>query len=141
MAALGMLILGAFVGYIVTFGLVQVKDWANPVATLNGILSATVAGGLFALIERVGENGIGQAIYFYPVGLGYGALCTNLRWMTREKRGWLQILHLGAFAAASALLLGLMLSETMRDWLPNPPTAAAGETADKSAPASPSPER
>lgn len=118
MAALGMLSLGAFIGYIVTYGLLHVRDWGNPVATLNGILSATVAGGLFTLIERVGEHAIGDAIYFYPVGLGYGALCTNLRWMTREERPWLQGLHLFAFALASVALLTLMLSDWMRNLLP-----------------------
>lgn len=116
MAALGLLILGAFVGYIITYALKKVGDWTNPVATLTGILSAAVAGTLFAFMEKYAS--IGESIFYYPIGLGYGALCNGLEWVAQDDMSPLKWLHLAAFAAASVAIVALMFSESLRGLLP-----------------------
>ncbi|HEX6374345.1 MAG TPA: hypothetical protein VFZ91_01360 [Allosphingosinicella sp.] len=118
MAALGLLILGAFVGYIILHGLRKITDWGNPVATINGVLSAAVAGGLFTLISESTQSQIGEDIYFYPVGLGYGALCRGLEWVGDGNINFVKGLHLAAFGLASLLVLLLMFYLPARQALP-----------------------
>jgi len=123
MAAIGLLILGAFVGYIILHGLFKITDWKNPIATLNGVLSAAVAGGLFTLISHLaqsqaGDSHVDRAIYFYPVGLGYGGLCRGLEWVGQGNMSVVKVLHLIAFALASLMVLALIFYPPVRQLLP-----------------------
>src|SRR5690349_8304907 len=121
MASLGMVCLGAFIGWIAAYGLVSVTDWSKPVNVLTGVISAAVAGSVFTFIVFLGGNTMGQALYFYPVGLLYGALINGLRFLPapRNERYTLQWwLHVGGFALASVAMLGLLLCQPMRSLLP-----------------------
>lgn len=117
---LGMCALGAFVGYVVTFGLVRITDWTKPANALAAVLSAAVGGIMFVFLQRIGSDAGSLALY--SLGLGYGALCTNLRWVTEQHASKTQIvfatLHVAAFAGATILLLLLFLSPTFRALLP-----------------------
>lgn len=117
---LGMCALGAFVGYVVTFGLVRITDWSKPLNVISGILSAVVGGSIFLFIERMG--GDHSALALYPIGLAYGALCTNMPWVAGQLTTPLQkafaILHVAAFGVATAFLFLLFLSPQFRALLP-----------------------
>ncbi|MGB3722399.1 MAG: hypothetical protein WA979_06210 [Pacificimonas sp.] len=118
MIALGMLILGAFIGFVCIYAVLKISDWNKPASVLSGVLSAAVSGGLFALFERFAVTPIGDMIYFYPVGLGYGALCPGLRWLAGEGPKGLKLAHIGAFTLVSVLVVALMLWEDFRALLP-----------------------
>src|ERR1700730_3168658 len=106
MAWLGMFCLGAFIGFVTTFGLIKITDWSRPGNVLTSVISAAVAGGVFTFIQYLGGASLGSALFLYPVGLAYGALCTNLRWVTDPNATkWVAGLHIAAFAAASVALL------------------------------------
>jgi hypothetical protein len=44
MQSLGMLALGTFIGWVVSYGLLQVTNWANPGNVFSAVISAAVAG-------------------------------------------------------------------------------------------------
>ena len=119
MSWLGLLMLGAFIGYVVTYGLRQVSDWSKPSNVFSAVISAAVSGGVFVFIQWLGGEKLGQALFMYPVGLAYGALCVNLRWVTGQNvNRVIANLHILGFAAASILLLLLLLSSEFRKLLP-----------------------
>ena len=117
---LGMLTLGAFIGFIVTFGLQKITDWSNPGNVFSAVISAAVAGGVFTFIQFLGGDKLGVGLFVYPVGLAYGALCNNLRWVTDPNiNKTIAFLHIVGFAIASILLLLLLLWPPLRGWLPS----------------------
>jgi hypothetical protein len=119
MAWLGLFCLGAFIGYVTTFGLHKITDWAKPGNVLTAVISAAVAGAVFTFIQFLGGSSLGTALYLYPVGLAYGALCTNLRWVTEPNATrWVAVLHVLAFTAASVALVLLFVAKWFRDLLP-----------------------
>jgi hypothetical protein len=119
MISLGMFMLGAFIGFVIAFGLTKITNWANPASVFSAIISAAVAGGVFTFIQFLGGTSIGTALYLYPVGLAYGALCSNLRWVTEQDiNRFFASLHILAFAVASFLLLAWFLYPPFRDLLP-----------------------
>jgi uncharacterized membrane protein YeaQ/YmgE (transglycosylase-associated protein family) len=83
MAAIGMITLGAFIGWVIAYVLYRITDWGQPVNVLSGVISAAVAGTVFAFIKYLDEQGASaaEAIYYYPVGLAYGALVNGLGWV------------------------------------------------------------
>jgi hypothetical protein len=88
-----MFMLGAFIGYVVVYGLRQITDWNRPQNVFTAVISAAVAGGVFTFIQYLGGVDLGVGLFFYPLGLAYGALCTNLAWLTqpnapRGVRNW-----------------------------------------------------
>ena len=116
---LGMFTLGAFIGFIVAYGLQKITDWSNPGNVFSAIISAAVAGGVFTFIQFLGGEKLGTALFLYPVGLAYGALCNNLRWLTRpDINRSIATLHIVGFSVASILLLLLFLWPPFRAWLP-----------------------
>jgi hypothetical protein len=119
MSWLGLLMLGAFVGFVVTYGLREVRDWSNPANVFSAVVSAAVSGGVFVFIQWLGGEKLGEALFMYPVGLAYGALCVNLRWVTGQNaNGTIAYLHIFGFAVASILLALLLLSNDFRQLLP-----------------------
>lgn len=120
MVALGMLILGSFVGFCCLYVLFKISDWQSPVAILTGLLSAAVGGGLFVLFDKAPVS-IGNAIYYYPVGLGYGALCAGIMWIgndTSNERANIKYVHIAAFGVVSVLLLLILIAPWFRALLP-----------------------
>ena len=107
MQSLGMLALGTFIGWVVSYGLLQVTNWANPGNVFSAVISAAVAGGVFTFIQFLGGPNLGTALFMYPLGLAYGALCAALIWVGQE-RTLVMILHILGFTVASALLLALL---------------------------------
>ncbi|MHB8270462.1 hypothetical protein [Bradyrhizobium sp.] len=119
MVSLGMFALGAFIGFVIAYGLTKITDWTKPASVFSAIISAAVAGGVFTFIQYLGGTSIGTALFLYPVGLAYGALCSNLRWVTEQNiNRFFALLHIAAFAAASVLLLAWFLYPPFRDLLP-----------------------
>ncbi len=116
MQSLGMLALGTFIGCVVSYGLLQVTNWANPGNVFSAVISAAVAGGVFTFIQFLGGPSLGVALFMYPLGLAYGALCAALIWIGQE-RVPIMILHILGFTVASALLLALLLSSDFRGLL------------------------
>ena len=80
MASLGFLMLGAFMGWVIGFGMYQVRDWSHPGKLFSAVTGATVSGAVFIFIQYLikTSNISVIAIFFYPVGLAYGALCNGL---------------------------------------------------------------
>jgi hypothetical protein len=119
MISLGMFALGSFIGFIIAYGLTKITDWKNPANVFSAVISAAVAGGVFTFIQYLGGQSIGTALFLYPVGLAYGALCSNLRWVVEPNINRLiAFLHIAAFASASILLLLWFLYPAFRDLLP-----------------------
>jgi hypothetical protein len=119
MAWLGMFCLGAFIGFVITYGLTKTTNWENPGNVFTSAISAAVAGGIFTFIEFLGGTSLGSALFLYPVGLAYGALCANIRWVTGNNvNWWIAGLHIGAFAAASVALSLLFVWQWFRSLLP-----------------------
>jgi hypothetical protein len=120
MSSLGLLLLGAFIGTIVTYGLKHITDWTKPGAIFTAVISAAVAGGVYTFIQYLGGPKLGAALYFYPVGLAYGALCANMAWLTDRNsyKHPIAYLHILGFVVASILLLLLLLYPPIRSWLP-----------------------
>jgi hypothetical protein len=78
-----------------------------------------VSGAVFTFIQFLGADKLGEALFLYPVGLAYGALCANLRWVTDpDADKSIAYLHIAAFAVASLLLALLLLSDRFRHLLP-----------------------
>jgi hypothetical protein len=118
MAGLGLTCLGAFIGYVITYALLQITDWSHPGNVLSSVISVAVAGAVFTFIQWLGGRSLGSALFMYPVGLAYGALCTNLRWVTLEQIGFnFASLHIVAFTIASLLLIALIVSPGFRQRL------------------------
>ena len=118
MAFLGTLTLGIFMGYVIVFGLLNVTNWRNPATIFSAVIAAAAAGGIFSLLQKYAYTQIGDAIYFYPAGLAYGGLCTNLKFVGYKNLNLPKSLHIAAVAFATGLLLLLMFSTTARQLLP-----------------------
>jgi hypothetical protein len=114
MKSLGMLALGSFIGWITSYGLIHITDWANPGNVLSAVISAAVAGGVFTFIQFLdGKEALRNALFMYPLGLAYGALLNNFAYL-RDEVLVLQMLHVASVGLASLLLLGLIFSEPLR---------------------------
>jgi hypothetical protein len=121
---LGMFCLGGFMGFVICFGLTQITDWSNPGTIFSAVVSTAIAGGTFTFIQWLNGDTPGVAPFFYPVGLAYGALCANIRWVTGDDiNWWIAGLHIGAFAFASVALLLLFVCPPFRKVLPEPDLA------------------
>lgn len=119
MVAVGMLMLGAFMGYVIAYGLRQVTEWNKPANVFAAVTSAALSGAVLAFMQFAGGEKLGQGLFFYPVGLGYGALLPHLEWLTKGEKitglGWL---HIVAVAVATILLLMLLLWPWFRTLFP-----------------------
>jgi hypothetical protein len=122
MIALGMLMLGAFMGYIIAYGLRKIEDWKNPASAFAAVVSAAFSGGLFAFIQYMSRGQpLGEGIFFYPIGLAYGALLPHLDWIVSNTTTGLttwKVAHAGAVTLATLLLLSLLLCPWLRGVLP-----------------------
>ena len=124
--ALGLCLLGVFVGYVIAYTLqhTQPKAWENPTSIVVGILSAAVAGSAILFARQLGDQKtVDTFLSFYPVGLAYGALCTNAAWLIDPKNEksaepWIKGLYIIAIVTASILLLALLLYNPLRSHLP-----------------------
>jgi hypothetical protein len=123
MGALGLLMLGAFIGWVICYGLFQTTNWDNSGKLISAVIAAAVSGAVFSFITWVQPNG--EAVYWYPVGLAYGALCNALGYVafhaypdaerpTRSTR----IIAGVCIGLASMLLLLLLLLSAFRNLLP-----------------------
>jgi len=117
MAAIGMTALGAFIGWIIAYVLYRISNWGDPISVLTGVISAAVAGAVFTFIKYLDEHGAptAGAIYYYPVGLAYGAACNGLGWVAgsvdpnlRAPTFLLRIVHIAVVVLASVLILILL---------------------------------
>jgi len=120
MAAVGMLMLGAFIVFVIAYSFGETKDWTKPVSIISGAISAAVAGGVFTFIKFVGGVELGNALFYYPLGLAWGALCTNLRWVAGQNvKGTFAYLNIIATVVATVFIVLLLFSKDFRDLLPS----------------------
>ena len=117
MASLGMACLGAFIGWIVSYGLVRITDWSKPGNVLSGVISAAVAGGVFTFIQMLGGAELGEALFLYPLGLAYGAVLNSLGFLHVD-RPFLRNLHIVAITVASLATLAVLFTPALRERLP-----------------------
>lgn len=67
---IGYYALGIFVGAVISFALVKVQDWTNPIAIVTGLIGAAVSGSIMVMLAKIGNPPQGgDAIALYPVGL------------------------------------------------------------------------
>ena len=78
----GMCSLGNFVGSVITYGLRNITDWARPANVFSAIISTAIAGSVFTFIYYLSNDP--TAVALYPMGLAYGMLCINLKWLTEQ---------------------------------------------------------
>jgi hypothetical protein len=125
MDALGMLALGLFIGSVVTIGIQATRDWSNLAKVLSTIFSAALAGTVFTFIEFLGGSKLGNALFYYPVGLllglmwGYArAALANVQAEHGNARtlGWL---HLAGLFGCTLVVIALLFSPSLRGKLPN----------------------
>jgi hypothetical protein len=123
MGALGLLMLGAFIGWVICYGLFQTTNWNSPAILINAVIAAAVSGAVFSFITWLQPNG--EAVYWYPVGLAYGALCNALGYVAfhaypDDQRPKTSTRFFAGFCIllASALLALLLLSSWFRGLLP-----------------------
>jgi hypothetical protein len=123
MPALGLLMLGAFIGWVICYGLFQTTNWDNPGVLISAVIAAAVSGAVFSFITWLHPNG--EAVYWYPIGLAYGGLCNCLGYVafheypqasapSARTRG----LVIFFILSASVLLVLLLLWSAFRNLLP-----------------------
>ena len=123
MGALGLLMLGAFIGWVICYGLFQTTNWDNSGKLISAVIGAAVTGAVFSFITWLQPNG--EAVYWYPIGLAYGALCNALGYVAfhaypaneRPEKNT-RIIAGGCIGLASVLLLLLLLWPWFRGLLP-----------------------
>jgi putative flippase GtrA len=119
MSAIGMFALGGFVGFVITFCLLRVKDWSKVLAILSGAISAAVATSLFTFLERQSGGLIGASVFYYPLGLAYGAITTRLEWLgTQGGDSWVRKGHAVAWGLFTVVMIALFLFPEFRARLP-----------------------
>jgi hypothetical protein len=109
MAGLGMLFLGAFIGWVIAYALYQVKDWKNPAHIFAAVTGAAVSGVVLVFIKYADPGPTG--LFFYPIGLAYGALLNCLGFYIADSSHHFNepktILGMFTLVIASCLLLSL----------------------------------
>lgn len=128
MPTFGMLALGVFMGSIITFGIRGTTDWKNLEKTLGILISVAFSGGLFAfftMVQKLGGNLPGDALFMYPVGLvlgtGWVQAIAIPDLVGSEKRGvqLLGWLHAAGLVIITLMSLALLFSQSFRDQLPS----------------------
>lgn len=67
---LGMLCLGAYVGGVINYGLLKIKDSDSYIKVSAAIFGTAFSGGVFIFLKFIfGEENTSKAIYMYPIGL------------------------------------------------------------------------
>jgi hypothetical protein len=116
-------------GWVISYGIFHITNWDSPAAVFSAVTGAAESGGIFTFIQQSGVP-TGYAIFFYPVGLAYGALCNGIsHYVKNLTPGTDQIfttLHLGELAIiilaiGSGLALWLILFNPLGDRQPRPP--------------------
>ena len=120
MAHLGLICLGAFIGWVVSFGLIKVpsESWKKPATVFAAVISAAVAGGVFTFIKFMGGTKLGDALFLYPVGLAYGALVAGLIWLGEASNQNQRWLHIGGVVGVGVLILVFLFTPPLRALLP-----------------------
>ena len=109
MKTLGMLTLGIFIGWVVSYGLLQIHNWDRPANVYTAVISEAVSGGVFVFIQYLDKaSSVGDALFMYPVGLAYGSLCNSLGSIGYSAETPMVWLHIAAFFLASGLLLAFV---------------------------------
>jgi hypothetical protein len=144
MAGLGMLFLGAFIGWVIAYGLYQITVWTNPANIFAVVTGAAVSGAVLVFIKYADPGTTG--IFFYPVGLAYGALLNCLGFYiadpTHHYNEPKTILGMLTLFIASCLLLSLFFFPYVQGAVKNvaaalqsPPVVQSPATPSQSPPA------
>lgn len=119
-----MLALGLFVGFIISTGVIKTTDWTKLQGLFVTIIGSALSGGAFAFIEKLGGERLGDALFFYPIGLLLGlmwryalAAITHIKSPDRPLQvvGWLHIIGMTLVTLFTALLL---FTPSLRKLLP-----------------------
>jgi hypothetical protein len=68
-AAVGMLMLGAFIGFVIAHSFSAIKEWKERTSIMSGAISGAGAGGVFIFIKTVGVAQLSDSLFYYPIGL------------------------------------------------------------------------
>lgn len=118
---LGLLVLGIFVGCVITLGIGKTNGEIDPGRFITVVIGAALSGAVLPFIDHLGGQALGDALFMYPIGLGYGMLCIYLEAASKNIRGGsktLGWLHVIAFAITTILLLLLLFVPQFRELLP-----------------------
>lgn len=130
MVALGMTMLGVFVGAVITIGIRQTEKWTDLQKFVTTVLTAALSGVVLAFLK--GLDGSGGAASYYPVGLVLGlvwanapAARENVQSPARGVRtlGWL---HFVGLVLLTVLVAGLLFWPDFRELLP-PDVTSGGD--------------
>ena len=123
MSALGMVTLGAFIGWVIAFGLDRMPKGTNPVVIFGSATSAAVAGVVLVFIQYAAPGSAG--IFFYPVGLAYGALCYTLSTYIATTTPPNSNILLGkiVLAIASLAIVAIWIVSMIENWIPKTPVS------------------
>ena len=124
MAAVGMIFLGGFIGSVIGYAIRKIDDWSSLWKILGAIVATSITGSILEFIDFLGGETLGNARFFYPVGLILGFACLfagdalkNIQSSHKNARilGWLHILGLGILFFFIILIL---FSPPVRQLLP-----------------------
>lgn len=108
--------LGIFVGSIISYSIIQVKNWDKIISIVSGLLSAAVSGAIFIFIDGdLKSSDHSGSIYFYPIGLA-----NSLVWVFTyfSKNDSYKPYFLIGVALVTAFALSLIFSPYVRSLLP-----------------------
>lgn len=100
MSYYGLLALGIFIGAVITISIQKNTNWKNTGSFIMTVIGAISTGGIFTLIEFLGGNELGDALFMYPIGLLLGLMWVFAKSATdniksTQKSAWiLGVLHL-----------------------------------------------
>jgi hypothetical protein len=95
------------------------------------VTSAAVAGVVLTFVKYADPGT--TAIFFYPVGLAYGALCNTLgSYIAKQPVNKQSLLGMGVLAIASLLLLSLFFVHSVQEYIKNAPSALELPTSESS---------
>ncbi|MEL6951249.1 MAG: hypothetical protein AAGM16_14165 [Pseudomonadota bacterium] len=118
---LGMFTLGAFVGGLLTLGIDKQKTLSEYTKLITTVLGAAFSGVVMGFIGYLGNLGIGDAIFMYPVGLLMallwfysGVAMNNIRSDKNNLRA-LGYAHMAALVMISLLVMVLLSKPVVTD--------------------------
>jgi WD40 repeat protein len=124
MAHIAMLALGGFIGTIITVALMKTQNWSDSAKVVTALISSALSGVVFTFIEKVLGTSLGEAIFWYPVGLLIGLMCVYMEYaMGNIKSGkpilvTLGVAHIVGVVVIIGFVIALLLSPALRSLLP-----------------------
>ncbi|MEL6682554.1 MAG: hypothetical protein AAFQ09_07900 [Pseudomonadota bacterium] len=127
MSYLGLLCLGLFVGGVIGLATSESSMWEKSTGGISAVLGAALGGALGVFLQYIpADQGLGDAVFAYPIGLVLGFIWPFGRgsWGIIKKKEpgnkFLAGLHISALVGVSALTFYLVMVPNGRAWLNQP---------------------